>query len=77
MRRRFHEPVVDGSQQSFAALKSERAGFIDAPQHFPAATQSMQTVAPIAHPAIPRATRQSVATAMMTNIKKNVKTNSL
>ena len=50
----------------------ERAGFIDAPEIGPPNNASSPTVAPIAIAAASPTARVSVATAMITNIKKNV-----
>jgi hypothetical protein len=55
---------------------SERAGFIEAPEMRPPKMASSATVPPIAIAAASPTARVSVATAMITNIKKKLRTSS-
>jgi glycerol uptake facilitator-like aquaporin len=59
-----------------SAGPSERAGFIEAPEIGPPNSASRPTVPPIAMAAASPTARVSVATAMITNIRKNVSTTS-
>ena len=60
-----------------SAGPSERAGFIEAPEIGPPNSAFSPTVPPIAIAAASPTARVSVATAMITNIKKKVSTSSL
>ena len=59
-----------------SAGPSERAGFIDAPVTGPPKIASSPTVPPMAIAAAAPTARVSVATAMITNIRKAVSTSS-
>src|SRR6185437_11736894 len=62
---------IEVNSAAAIAGPSERAGFIDAPVTGPPNIASSPTVAPIAIAAASPTARVSVATAMITNIRKN------
>src|SRR5438094_5992819 len=78
-------PVIGASQYSQCARQipparagpNDLAGFMLAPVNGPPIRAQKPTVSPTASAAIPSATRSSVATAMITNIKANERSRDL